>query len=84
MGEAATMLMALRETFTLRQISKGVGYSISYVSDISAGRRLPSVAFCEAIAQWMGGTEGVRQAWHLAGARAHGWYLPSSGSERYE
>lgn len=56
-------------------IARGLDCSVQYVSDLKAGRRLPSVTIVNAICKWMGRGPQGRLAWHQAGARAHGWEL---------
>ena len=69
------MLKTIRAGHELQQqeLAAGLGISTQYLSDLEAGRRLPSVRVVEAICEFFSrGPKGQRE-WHEAGARAHGW-----------
>jgi transcriptional regulator with XRE-family HTH domain len=58
---------------TSKHFAECIGISPQYLSDLERGRRLPSVAVVNRICTYMGRGPQGRKAWHLAGARAHGW-----------
>ena len=60
-------------TFSQPEMAKTLGISPAYFNDVLHGRRAPSVKLVNRICEYVGCKTTGRRAWHLAGARAHGW-----------
>lgn len=59
---------------TQQQWARDMNISEQYLSDLSLGRRLPSVAIADVLTE-IAGNERNPMHWHLLGARAHGWRI---------
>lgn len=74
MNDFIRMLDTLKREgeLTQQKLAKLLGISATYLSDIEAGRRKPSVAVVTKLCNLP--TEGkMREFWHRAAARACGW-----------
>lgn len=71
----AERITALRTAKKLSQkdFAKAIGFTPQYVCDLENGRRLGSVEFVERVCDWLECRADLRRAWHVAGARSHGW-----------
>lgn len=60
---------------TQSDMANAIGISAQYLCDLEHGRRSGSVEFVDKVCDWLGCSQrsSVRRAWHVAGARQHGW-----------
>ena len=73
MASFRTMFTNIRSIYSLGELSEILGYSRSYIHDVEKGRRMPSVEMIERISNSRLRHPYNRKAWHLVGAREHGW-----------
>ena len=66
-------LRHLRGKLLLKTMAARLGYSISYLSDLERGNRLPSVRFVNEICRYCLASESERKSWHREAAKTHGW-----------
>ena len=71
------MLREVRDGLEIEQqkLANDLGFSSQYLCDLEKGRRLPTVKFIDKICDYLSRGPAGRKAWHLAGARAHGWKI---------
>lgn len=61
-----------------KEFAACIGISPQYLCDLEHGRRLPSIRVVHNICDHFIVGRGLvvaRRAWHMAGARAHGWEI---------
>jgi transcriptional regulator with XRE-family HTH domain len=71
----ADMFAEVCQRHSNQVVAEAIGYSVQYVSDLRRGMRRPSVEVTNKICDWMGRGPVGRRAWHVAGARASGWWV---------
>jgi transcriptional regulator with XRE-family HTH domain len=62
-----------RRELSQKDFAAALGFTPQYVNDLEHGRRLGSVEFVERVCDWLECRADQRRAWHIAGAKSHGW-----------